>query len=162
MQSLALLATLMAAPAAAETWAVQYLAGSGGSRPIVVPKDEADTSEAFVENEQGERLFVSCGSGQDGPSFVLALFTPEPIPIPAEYAADGLELAASFGADPIQHDLGLFQGAQQRYRAPLAVEVFDRMMTAPTITLYATVADYSGEFSLAGFTAAAAELTCGE
>jgi hypothetical protein len=161
MRILAAALALLATPALAEGWQVQYLAGSGGSRPMVVDKSEAESAEAFVENERGERLILSCRGGSEGPGFFLSLYTPAPIPVPSDYADDGVELSASFGADPAQNDLGLFQAAQERYFAPLSIETFDRMMAAPTIRLYATVADYAAEFPLQGFTAAAAEVTCG-
>jgi hypothetical protein len=161
MRILAVALALLACPASAKGWQVEYLAGPDDSPSDgVVRPDEAAFARAYVDNAKGERLVLDCDGAGVGATYVLRLFLPRSATIPPPDDAEaGTAFVAYFGSDPENYDLGLLadlDNPPKVYFATMSAENLDRFRSEDRVRL-AAKGLFAAEFTLAGSAVAIAK-----
>ncbi|WP_157970944.1 hypothetical protein [Pseudogemmobacter bohemicus] len=125
--------------AAAGGWQLQYLADSGGSRPVVVERAEAEFSEAYLRDAVGNGLYLSCWTDEGGNRTIRYSASGEP--------AFGSTITASLGlADGDSIDLNEMPYAGGSYFTALDPQSVERLQNSAGVILSVMGEEVGTEF----------------
>lgn len=139
---LAALLAVMGTAAVAEGWQLQYFADSGGSRPVVVERSDAEFSEAYLRDSVGNGLYLSCWTDEGGNRTIRYSAAGE--------AAFGSTITARLGlADGDSIDLNEMPYAGGSYFTALGPDSVERLQNSAGVILSVMGEEVGTEFDFA-------------
>ena len=138
-------------------WALQYLAYTGGSHLIVVSKEEAEVTEAFVDNDEGIRLRISCVPQMvDGMTPVNISFT---IADGSPFLVSEADFFATFdGLPEVKWGAATYAGGG--YNGRIFGDVFAKLSLNKSVVIRDVISGFTARFPLENAAVTISDLHC--
>lgn len=142
--------------AQSEIWLNQYLADTGGAHLIVVPKEERQTTEAYIH---GDGIRLSIGCYKDTQQNIDRRYYYAQVGNGNPFAGGEMILVANFD-QLYEYRLGEFGYAGGSYHGKIGLQILVMLATSKTVTFTDLMSDFKIEFVLQGAIEAIMEIEC--
>ncbi|WP_428544898.1 hypothetical protein [Profundibacter sp.] len=138
-------------------WALQYLADTGGSHLIRVSKEEAEVTEAFVQNDDAMVLGINCGrQNLDGLTPVNIGFT---IGNGSPFLGRRADFLAAFDGEP-EVKWGAATYAGGGYNGRIFGDVFAKLSLNKSVVIRDEISGFTARFPLENAAVTISDLRC--